>query len=330
MWADLHNRGDALLAACNRFTFNFAHTHPPLVMLRPANRAGQPLRRAGCGGCSRHTRRRRGRPAPRLPPPSPATRMSREAWEAGGRKAGLRRQTGRWQAGRRRAGRRERRRTGRRWAGRRRGMRREVAGREAWEAAGLEARRPQAGREACRHRDCHCPQEGESRLARAWSKCQTKPWEAAQLGRGRPLGVGGTVTSLRPAFLKSVRVWCVRGGTIPCASPAAALWSTEEGPDNGPYSGRTLFRRTDSYGPGSVTRIIPVYVIRILVRITDEPSSVIRNIIGHPRMSSSRDLSVERGGGKRGTALRAGAVATPREGTVAARRAAHEGVGRGE
>ena len=121
MWADLHNRGDALLAACNRFTFNFAHTHPPLVMLRPANRAGQPLRRAGCGGCSRHTRRRRGRPAPRLPPPSPATRMSREAWEAGGRKAGLRRQTGRWQAGRRRAGRRERRRTGRRWAGRRAG-----------------------------------------------------------------------------------------------------------------------------------------------------------------------------------------------------------------
>ena len=121
MWADLHNRGDALLAACNRFTFNFAHTHPPLVMLRPANRAGQPLRRAGCGGCSRHTRRRPGRPAPRLSPPSSATRMSREAWEAGGREAAG------WEV----AGREEASREAREAADR------EVVGREAaWDAAG--------------------------------------------------------------------------------------------------------------------------------------------------------------------------------------------------
>ena len=170
-------------------------------------------------------------------------------------------------------------------------------GREAREAADREA----AGREAA------WETAGREEAGRG-------AWEASWRGRNRHLAASCV-------FKECARVVCPRRDH-PLRLP--------EGPDNGPYSGRTLIRRTDSYGPGSVTRIIPVYVIRILVRITDEPSSVIRNIIGHPRTSSSRDLSVERGGGKRGTALRARAVATPRKGTVAARRAAHEGVGRGE
>ena len=139
--ANLHNRGDGLLAACNRFSFKLAPTHPPFAMLRPADRAGQPLCSAGCGGCSRHTRR--GAAAP--------STDSCDSDESGGVGGGRLGDGGPGGGG---TGRRERRRTERRRAGRRRG-------------------RLQAGRRRAE-------------------------------GRGRPLGVGGTIISLCPAFTKSV------------------------------------------------------------------------------------------------------------------------------
>ena len=174
MGANLHNRGDALLAACNRFSFHLAPTHPPLVMLRLADRGRQPLRRADCGGCSRHTRWRC--PAPPLSPPSPqaaATRMSREAWEAANPEV----------------------------AGR------EAAGREAREAADQEAADREAAWEAA-------GRGGGSRRGRqrAWrpaaSRLAGRGGRRRQAeGRGRP----GVLAWEEPssAFLKSLRVQCV-------------------------------------------------------------------------------------------------------------------------